>query len=105
MDIGGKYQKSKLTYVLTEGVKLKDSKADNSVKSIKENATFVIDLIAAIPTMTNLRNTYKEFVWNFVPTLRRGFKRLDIVADTYRENSIKGGERSTRGSSQKVIIA
>ena len=30
---------------------------------------------------------------------------MDTVADTYRENSIKGGERSTCGSSQKVIIA
>ena len=97
--------KSKLTYVLTEGLTLKDSKADDSIKSIKENTTFVIDLIAAIRAMTNLPNTCLEFVWNFVSKLPRGFKRLDIVADTYLENSIKGGERSTRGSSQKVIIA
>ena len=33
------------------------------------------------------------------------FKRLDIVADTYRTNSIKSGEKNTRGSSQRVIIA
>ena len=31
--------KSKLTYVVTEGVTLKDSKADDSVKKIKENTT------------------------------------------------------------------
>ena len=97
--------KSKLTYVLIEGVTLKDSKADESVKKIKENTTFAIDLTATICTMTNLSNIYKEFVWNFLSTLPRVFKRLDIVADTYRENSIKGGERSTRGSSQKFIIA
>ena len=96
--------KSKLMYVLTEGVILKDSKADDSVKGIKENTIFVIDLITAIRTMTNLSNTYEEFVSNFVSTLPRGFKRLDIVADTYRKNSIKGGEGSTRRSSQKVII-
>ena len=100
-----KTSKSKMTYVLTQGVTLKDSKADDSVMSIKENTTFVIHLIAAIHTMTNLPNTYKEFVWNFVSTLPRGFKRLYIVADTYGENSIKGGERKTRGSSQKVINA
>ena len=76
-DIGDKHKKSKLTYVLTEGVKLKDSKADDSVKSIKENTNSVIDLIAVICTMTNLPNTYEEFVWNFISTLSRGFKRLD----------------------------
>ena len=94
--------KSKLTYVLTEGVTLKDSKADDSVKNIKENTSFMIDLIAAIHTMTNLPNTYEEFVWNFVSTLPRGFKRLNIISNN---SSIKGGERSTCGSSQKVIIA
>ena len=73
------------------------------MKSIKGNNTFVTDPIAAIRTRTNLPNTYKEFVWNFVSTLRRGL--LDIVADSYRENSIKRGERSNRGSSQNVIIA
>ena len=91
--------------MLTEGVTLKDSKADDSAKNIKENTTFVIDLIAAIHTMTNLPNINEELVWNFVSILPRGFKQLDVVADTSRENSIKGGEKSTRGSSQKVIIA
>ena len=55
--------------------------------------------------MTNLPNTYEEFVWNFVSTLPRGFKQLDIDTDTCRENSIKGGQRSTRSSIQKVLIA
>ena len=91
--------------MVTEGITLKDSKADDSVKKIKENTTFVIDLTGTICTMTNLLNTYKEFVWNFVSTLPRVFKRLDIVPDTYREKSIKGGERSTCGPSQKFIIA
>ena len=37
--------------------------------------------------------------------LLRCFKRLDIVADTYRTNSIKSVEKNTRGLSQIVIIA
>jgi len=97
--------KSKLTPLLINGVTLKDPKSDNSVKSVKENTTFIVDLMAAIRTMTNLPGTYEEFVWNFVSTIPKGFKRVDIVADTYRENSIKGGERNTRGSTQKVLIA
>ena len=31
--------------------------------------------------MSNLPSTYEEFVWHFVSTLPKGFKRLDIVAD------------------------
>ena len=86
---GGKRRetsKSKLIALLVEKVALKDPKTDNSVKEIKDDATFVIDLIAAIRAMTNLPSTYEEFVWHFVSTLPKGFKRLDIVADTYRTN-------------------
>lgn len=97
--------KSKLTGVLTVRVALKDSKADGCVKNIKENTTSIIDLIATIHAMTNLPETYEEFFWNFVSTLPRGPKQFNIVAHTHRENSIKGGEKSTCGSSEKVVIA
>ena len=36
--------------------------------------------------------------------LSKKFDRVDIVADTYREKSIKSGEITKRGSSSKVII-
>ena len=36
--------------------------------------------------------------------LPKKFERVDIVADTYREKSIKRGERTNHGSSSKVII-
>ena len=75
----------------------------NTVKEIKEDVTFVIDLIAAIQAMTNLPSTYEELVGHFISTLPKCFKRLDIVADTYRTYSIKGGEKNTRGSRQRVI--
>ena len=97
--------KSKLIVLLVEKVALKDPKTNNSVKEIKEDATFVTDLIVAIRAMTNLPNTNEEFVWLFVSTLPKGFKWLDILADTYRTNSIKDGERNGRGSSQRIIIA
>ena len=54
----------------------------NTVKEIKEDVTFVIDLIAAIQAMTNLPSTYEELVGHFISTLPKCFKRLDIVADT-----------------------
>ena len=46
--------KSKLIALLVENVALKDPKTDNSVKEVKGDATFVIDLIATIQAMANL---------------------------------------------------
>ena len=91
--------------LLAKDVPLADPKADQSLKDVKKDSTFVVDLLAAIRTMTNLPETYEDFSWHFVGTLPKGFQRYDIVADTYRSNSIKGGERNERGSSQRVTIA
>ena len=33
-----------------------------------------------------------------------GYKRIDIVADTYRDESIKDPERSKRGCSEEIIV-
>ena len=91
--------------LLAKDVPLADPKADQSLKDVKKDSTFVVDLLAAIRMMTNLPETYEDFSWHFVGTLPKGFQRYDIVADTYRSNSIKGGERNERGSSQRVTIA
>ena len=91
--------------LLAKDVPLADPKADQSLKDVKKDSTFVVDLLAAIRTMTNLPETYEDFSWHFVGTLPKGFQRYDIAADTYRSNSIKGGERNERGSSQRVTIA
>ena len=97
--------KSKLMNLLAKDLSLKDPKTDTSLKDVRNQGTFVIDLIAAIRTMTSLPSTYDEFSWNFLESLLKGFRRYDIVADTYRSSSIKGAERNERGLSQKVIIA
>ena len=33
-----------------------------------------------------------------------GYKRVDLVADSYRQVSIKGATRGERGTSKKVIL-
>ena len=91
--------------LLAKDVPLADPKADQSLKDVKKDSTFVVDLLAAIRMMTNLPETYEDFSWHFVGTLPKGFQRYDIVADTYGSNSIKGGDRNQRGSSQRVTIA
>ena len=54
--------------------------------------------------MTELPQTYYEFTWKFLGSLPKGYKRVDLVADTYREISIKNGERQKRGTSAHLII-
>ena len=43
-------------------------------------------------------------VQKFVKNIPVGYKRLDIVADTYQEFSIKNNERESRGKSPKVLV-
>jgi len=44
--------------------------------------TFVIDIIAQIRTVA--KKTYEEFTWKLVHMLPKGYKTIDLVADTYR---------------------
>ena len=37
-------------------------------------------------------------------SLPKGYKRVDLVADTYREISIKNGERQKRRTSARLMI-
>ena len=64
----------------------------------------VIDMIACLRTMTQIPDTYKELTWKFLKLLPQGYERIDIVADTFREVSLKSAERSQRGKASKVII-
>ena len=52
--------KSKLVKWLSKEVELTDPKADQSVKDFKKDSIFVVDLIAAIRTMTSLPETYED---------------------------------------------
>ena len=54
--------------------------------------------------MTQIPDTYKELTWKFLKLLPQGYERIDIVADTFREVSLKSAERSQRGKASKVII-
>ena len=53
---------------------------------------------------TNLPQTFEEWILRFLQTIQKGYKRIDIVADTYRDFSIKSGERLKRGWTAKLLI-
>ena len=46
--------------------------------------------------ITGATGTFEEMIKRFLNSLP-GYKRVDIVCDTYRNNSIKAGERKKRG--------
>lgn len=66
---------------------------------------YVIDMIAQLRTcLVGCTGTFEDLSKRFVNSLDRGYQRIDIVADTYRPNSIKEGERKRRGCSSKIMI-
>ena len=55
----------------------------------KQNTAFLVDLMALIQTVSSVPVTYAELVKTLVSHLPKGYWRVDIVADTYRDNSLK----------------
>ena len=70
----------------------------------KQNSAFLVDLMALIRTISPIPVTYAELVKILVDRLPKGYRRIDIIADTYREKSLKYNERDRRGVSNKVIV-
>ena len=65
---------------------------------------YVVDLMVLMRTITNIPGTHEELTLQLIRLLPTGYKRVDIVADTYREVSIKDPERRKRGCADKVLI-
>ena len=83
--------KSKFNDVLMENSKQFQnaelpSKADVSVH--------IIDLMVFVHTMTKILKTYEELAIQLFNTIPSGYQRVDIVMDSYIENSIKEAERT-----------
>ena len=95
--------KSKLIEIILKGAsELSDPTVENPF--MRRSTAYVLDMIATIRMMKSIPATYEDFTWQFLKMIPKNFKRVDIVADTYRDNSIKSGERLKRGCSSKVII-
>ena len=94
-------QKSKLLEVIAPGI----PPLVNGIDIDREQTVFIIDMIAQIRVCaTNIPDTFKEFILKFIQSIPKGYQRVDIVADTYRDASIKNQERTKRGTSTKVLI-
>ena len=67
-------------------------------------AAYIVDLVALIRSLPGVSDTYRELTQRIVDTLPTCYARVDIVADTYRKDSLKNSERLKRGHSAKVLI-
>ena len=68
-------------------------------------SAFIVDMMASLRGITQIPETYEDLTWKFLKQLPSGYSRVDIVADTYQEVSLKSAERNARGISSKVIIS
>ena len=68
----------------------------------KQNAAFLVDLMALIQTVSSV--TYAELVRTLVSHLTKGYRNVVIIADNWRDNSLKNNKRDSRGVFNKVII-
>ena len=70
----------------------------------KQQTAYIIDVMAYIRTMVNLPDTYERLAWQFLSGIPKGFSRIDLVADSYFNNSIKDAKKIKRGTSKKIIV-
>ena len=71
----------------------------------KHMSAYVLDMMAQIRScINNVPETFEQFIEIFLSSIPKNFRRVDLVADTYRDISIKSEERENRNSSSKIII-
>lgn len=77
-----------------------------TMSSLERSASnLVIDMIAHYRVISKtLPETFEDWILRFLNTLPKNYSRVDIVADTYRDFSIKSGERLKRGSGSRLLI-
>ena len=71
----------------------------------RQTSTYIVDLMALIRTVPPILETYSHLVHNTIEGVPKNYKRIDILADTDRGNSLKINERNLSGISDKVMIS
>ena len=73
--------------------------------SDKGSVKCYIDIIAAIRCIATVPETYEDLAWSLIKIVTKSYPRVDIVADTCHNSSLKNQERNRRGISEKVMIS
>jgi hypothetical protein len=96
--------KSKLTEIIIKNVKSPVLHPRESQPPKETVSAFIVDMMASVRSITRVPETYEDLTWKFLQQLPSGYSRVDTVADTYQEVSLKSAERNARGISRKVMI-
>ena len=81
---------------------------DKSVLASFSKDILMVDLIALINTMVfELTSTYEEFAQKLMQRIPKNYKRVDFVADDYKNkaNSLKLNEQTMRGQTERIQTA
>ena len=54
-------------------------------------------MLAAIRCIAIVPETYEDLAWSLIKVGPKNYRRVDIVADTYRNSSLKNQEKNRRG--------
>ena len=77
---------------------------DEDLLSPDRLRTYFFDLAAAVRTIVGKPETVRELAARILVMVPRQYIDIYIACDTYEENSIKGGERATRGTSGRYFL-
>ena len=104
MDQSEKLKKSKLLQEILPQV---DDTEDIHDKEdiVKSETVYIVDMIYQLRVcLSAIPDTFEQLIWRFLQSLLKGYHRVDIVADTYLDKSIKSAQRIKEGTSSKVLI-
>ena len=86
-----KTSKSKLVECI-----IPDNNVQNEEIIDKHMSAYVLDMMAQIRScINNVPETFEQFIEIFLSSIPKNFRRVDLVADTYPDVSIKSEERET----------
>ena len=77
---------------------------DAEIPQKPENKIFIPDLAANIRSMENILDIFKDLALQLLCDIPKQYNTTYIACDTYKKRSIKSGERSLRGDSDRFVI-
>ena len=94
--------KSKLNEIIMKKSTLIDHETEMPTRN--DVSAYIVDLIALVRTQCITPLTYEDLALQVIGAIPKGYKRVDIVADTYRSKSIKDPEHFKCGCTDSVIV-
>ena len=67
-------------------------------------AAYLVDLMVLVRLLSGVCDTYKSLSNKLFSMIPKGYERIDIVADTYHEQSLKNPEGLKHGTSSRVMV-